>query len=91
MEINIKLRDQIFAVIENQIKANSPPETKVAYDRLRREGFDDFQTRQLIGQCLAVELFDVLKMRRVFDHERYIRNLNRLPEEPFEEDSEEEG
>ncbi len=84
METNEKLREQIFEIIKNQIKNNDPPETKLTYNRLRELGFDDFQTRQLIGQCLAVEMFDVLKYGKPYQNERYIKNLLALPKEPFE-------
>jgi hypothetical protein len=84
METNEILRQQIFNVIKNQMKDNNPPETKIAYDRLRKQGFDDFVTRQMIGQCVAVELFEVLKFGKPFDNERYIKNLSGLPKEPFD-------
>lgn len=66
------------------IKNNEPPETKSTYDRLQKQGFDDFQTRQMIGQCLAIELFDIMKHSKTYDNERYIKNLLALPKEPFE-------
>jgi hypothetical protein len=84
MEQNEKLREQIFEIIENQLRDNDPPETKATYDRLQKEGFDDFQTRQMIGQCLAVELFDVFKFGKPYNNERYIKNLKSLPKEPFD-------
>jgi hypothetical protein len=84
MEQNEKLREQIFEIIENQLRDNDPPETKATYDRLQKEGFDDFQTRQMIGQCLAVELFDALKFGKPYNNERYIKNLKSLPKEPFD-------
>jgi hypothetical protein len=84
METNEKLREQIFDIIENQLRDNDPPETKVTYDRLQKQGFDDFQTRQMIGQCLAVELFDVMKNRKPYNNQRYTKNLLALPKEPFE-------
>lgn len=84
MKINKELRDQVFEIVENQLRDNNPPETKAAYDRLRKEGFDDFVTRQLIGQCLIVELFDALKFGKPYNHERYIANLKALPKEPFD-------
>ena len=86
MEINSELRDQLFEIIDNQIKGNDPPETKLTYERLRGEGFDDFQTKQLIAQCLAVELFEMMKVQRLFDRDKFVENLNRLPEEPFEQE-----
>ena len=84
METNEKLREQIFKMIKNQIRDNDPPETKATYDRLRNEGYDDFQTRQLIGQCLAVELFGAMKLGKPYDNKRYVKNLLALPKEPFD-------
>jgi len=84
METNEKLREQIFEIINNQLRDNDPPETKTTFDRLQKQGYDDFQTRQMIGQCLAVELFDVLKHGRPYNNERYIKNLITLPKEPFD-------
>jgi len=84
METNEELREQIFEIIKNQFKDNDPPETKATFDRLRKQGFDDFQTRQLIGQCIAVELFEIFKFGKPFNNERYIKNLKALPEEPFD-------
>jgi hypothetical protein len=85
MEINTKMREQIFQIIKNQIKQNNPPETKLTFDRLRKEGFSKFETNKLIGQCIAVELFNVMKYKEPFNLERYIKNLLGLPKEPFEE------
>jgi len=84
METNEKLREHIFEIIKNQLRDNNPPETKNTYDRLIKNGFDDFQTRQMIGQCLAVELFDVIKFGKPYNNERYIKNLRALPKEPFD-------
>lgn len=84
MRTNKILREQIFEIIKNQLRDNDPPETKTTYDRLIKNGFDDFQTRQMIGQCLAVELFDVMKFGKPYNNERYIKNLKALPKEPFD-------
>ena len=84
MEANEKIREQIFEIIKNQLRDNDPPETKSTFDRLRKQGFDDFQTRQMIGQCLAVELFEVMKFGKPYNNARYIKNLLALPKEPFD-------
>ena len=84
MEENEIMRQQIFTVIETQIKQNDPPETKITYDRLRKQGFDDYTSRQYIGQCVAVEIFSVMKYGEEFNKERFIKNLLKLPKEPFE-------
>ncbi len=86
MEPNEELREKIFEIIKNQLKDSDPTETKTTFDRLREQGFDDFQTRQLIGQCIAVdvELFEIFKFGEPFNNERYVKNLKALPEEPFD-------
>ncbi len=84
MESNEILREQIFEIIKNQLRDNDPPETRITYDRLIQNGFDDFQTRQMIGQCLAVELFEVMKYKKPYNNERYIKNLKALPKEPID-------
>lgn len=84
MEINEVIREQTLQIIENQLKENDPPETKSTYDRLIKEGFNDLQTRKMLGQCVTVELFEVFKLGKPYNNERYIKNLGELPKEPFE-------
>ena len=83
MKTNEIMKAQILEIVKNQLKINDPPETKINYDRLRKEGFDDSQTKKMIGQCVSVELFEVLKFGKPYDNVRYIYNLSKLPEEPF--------
>ncbi len=82
MKINTQLRDEIFQVVNNQIKSNNPPDTKITYDRLIALGYSEFETHQLIGQCVAVEIFTVIKEQQPFNEARYIKNLKQLPKEP---------
>jgi hypothetical protein len=84
MEPNKIMRKQIFEIIKNQIRNNDPVETNLTYKRLINLGYSDFVTKQLIGQCIAVELFNIMKYQKPFDKERYIKNLNQLPKEPFD-------
>jgi hypothetical protein len=84
MKANTRIRKHIFQIIENQIAANDPPETAITFKRLKKEGFDDFTIKQLIGQCIAVELYNIMKYKQPSDELRYIKNLKNLPKEPFE-------
>ena len=84
MKVNTELRDQIFEIITTQIRLNDPPETKITYDRLVRLGYTAFEAKQLIGQCIAVELFGIMKEHTPFDEAGYIKNLEKLPSEPFD-------
>lgn len=84
MEDREILREQVFQIVSNQLEANDPPETKLTYDRLLQEGFNDLEARQLIGQCVIVELFDVMNSGKPFDQKRYEKHLKALPEAPFD-------
>lgn len=84
MKTNEILREQVLQVVENQLKDNKPPETKQTYDRLVQSGISDADARIYIGQCVAVEIFNIMKHGKPFDAERYTRNLNNLPKQPFD-------
>ncbi len=85
MESTEIIREQIFEIIKNQIESNTPPETRQTLKRLVDSGYSDQDARMLIGQCVAVELFSVLKLEKPFNNDRYVLNLKKLPEEPFDE------
>ena len=82
--MDTELRDQISEVIKNQIRSNDPPETKLTYDRLIALGYSEFETKQLIGNCVALEMFTVVKEQLPFNEARYVKNLKQLPKEPFD-------
>jgi hypothetical protein len=77
MESNEIMRRQIFEIIKNQIRNNDPVETNLTYKRLIKLGYADFVTKQLIGQCIAVELFNIMKYQKPFDKERYIQSTSK--------------
>jgi hypothetical protein len=83
MKAREQLRQQIFEIIDNQIKSNDPPETKQALNRLIKLGYSKDDAKMLIGQCISVELFDILKNKIPFNPDRYVKNLTKLPKEPF--------
>lgn len=85
MESNEIVRKQIFEIIKKQIKLNTPPETKQTFDRLKEIGYSDLDAKKLIAQCVAVEIYEVLKHKKPFNESRYISNMKKLPEEPFDD------
>ena len=78
------LREQIIEIVEKQISNNDPPETSLTFKRLISSGYKESDVKMLIGQCVSIEIFNVLKHGNTFDQERYVKNLNKLPKEPFE-------
>jgi hypothetical protein len=84
MKVNEHLRNAVFEVIDNQINTNDPPETALTLERLMNEGYSDFEAKQLMGQAVVIEVIDVLKNKKPYNEQRYIKNLKNLPNEPLE-------
>ena len=82
MEHNQRLKSAIIAVVDNQIELNDPPEIRQTLDRLIAEGFTENEGKELIGNVVVVEVFEVLKAGKPFDIKRYAAALARLPELP---------
>jgi len=80
--------EAILEAVKNQIRDNNPPETALTLARLLKSGESRENAMRLIACALSVELFAVLKNNEAFNEGRYVYNLNRLPELPFEESDE---
>ncbi len=81
---NPVLKHAILEVVNNQLKDLDPPETKQTYDRLVADGISDQEARRLIGCVVSSEIFNVLKQQQLFNHARFVKALNKLPELPWE-------
>jgi hypothetical protein len=82
MNQNHRLKSAIIEVVENQLEANDPPEIKQTLDRLIFEGFSENEAKELIGNVVVMEVFEVVKAGNPFDIKRYAAALARLPELP---------
>lgn len=71
-------------IIENQIAAGIPPETKQTLECLTAEGHSKEEAMRLIGCVVASEIFAVLKEGRMFDEASYVGALLALPVLPWE-------
>jgi hypothetical protein len=80
-----RAREVIFEAVENQIRKNDPPETKETLDRLIQSGQSREEALRLIAGVLANEMFEVMKSKRQYDNARYVANLARLPNLPWDE------
>lgn len=83
-DFNPRLKAHFLQIVQNQLDENDPPETKQTYDRLISEGISDEDARIYIAQALCVEVWDCIHNQNVFNLQRFVKNLNRLPEEPEE-------
>lgn len=68
----------IFTIINNQIRDETPPETKQTLDRLIAEGHAEKEAMKLIGEVVATEVFEVLKEGREYDNAKYVAALEAL-------------
>lgn len=78
------LKASILEIVNKQLKAGDPPETRQTFNRLIGEGISEADAKIYIGQAVAVEIFNVMKHNESFNLDRYRKNLSRLPEEPYE-------
>ena len=60
-------RAAIFQIIENQMRDDTPPETKQTYDRLIADGHSHEETMKMIGCVVTSEIFDVLKHHQPYN------------------------
>jgi hypothetical protein len=84
MDENPHLKSSILEVVDNQLQANDPPETRRTFDRLISEGYSEVEAKRLIGCVVSLELFDVLKKQEPFNPERFAKALNELPKLPWD-------
>ncbi len=83
MKHNKLLNKQIIETVNNQLRNNEPPETKITYQRLLDQGIPKERAKELIGVVLTAEIYDVLKKNEPFDKSRYEKMLNMLPDTNF--------
>ena len=76
------LKTAISEVVDNQLQANDPPETKRTFERLISVGYSEKKAKELIGFVVTSEIFDVLKQQQPFNPERFVKALDRLPKLP---------
>ncbi len=84
MEENPYLKSSILEVVENQLQANDPPETKQTFNRLISEGYSENEAKELIACIVSSEMFDILKKQEPFNHGRFVKALNELPKLPWD-------
>ena len=84
MQGNPYLKAAILEVVDNQISDNDPPQTRQTYERLLASGLEEPEARRLIGCVVVSEIFDILKKNEMFNLERFVAALERLPKLPWE-------
>ncbi len=84
MQHNPVLKKAILEVVDNQLRDDDPPETRLTLERLMQQGISEEEAKKYIGCVVTSESFDVLKNGETFDQQRYETALRRLPTLPWE-------
>jgi len=76
--------EALVEAVENQLRDNDPPETQEALDRLLVLGESRENALRYIASVLSVEVYEVMRNKESFNRSRYVKNLEALPNLPFE-------
>jgi hypothetical protein len=74
-------------IVDNQLRDNTPPETRQTLERLVADGHTLEDARRLIACVVSTEIYDILTTHRPFDETAYVAALQRLPILPWDEES----
>ena len=77
---NPALTKAILAVVDQQLRDNTPPETQRTFDRLVAQGYAPEDARRLIGNVVAQEIFAVMQREEAYNEQRYVAALQGLPD-----------
>jgi hypothetical protein len=80
-----ELRRVLLEIVENQLREDTPPETRATLERLIADGFSREQVLELIACVVSSEIFDVLKSGQPYQEARYLAGLRALPRLPWED------
>jgi hypothetical protein len=75
---NPRLKALILEVVENQVRASDPPETRQTCERLLAAGYSRKQALEMIGSALVEEIWGMLRERKAFDRARFTLLLEQL-------------
>lgn len=79
-------RATLVEAVENQLRDNTPPITRLTLARLQSEGYSRNDAVHLIVCVLSAEIFEMLEVKRVFDVPHYASLLEALPQLPYDPD-----
>jgi hypothetical protein len=82
---NPAVREAILEIVHNQVRDNTPPETRITFNRLLAAGHSREDAEELIACVVSSEINDMLKEGQEFNESRYSAALRRLPKLPSEE------
>lgn len=74
----------ILEAVENQLESNDPPKTRETLNRLLAMGIERGEALKYIACAFSVEIFGAVRHSESFNSERYDKNLDGLPDMPWD-------
>jgi hypothetical protein len=78
--INPRLHLSLHEVVAAQLWDDDPPEVWETAKRLQRLGYERHDILHMLGSVVTHEIWWALKEEKPYDHDRYVRALDALPE-----------
>ncbi|MCM1023974.1 MAG: DUF1841 family protein, partial [Prevotella sp.] len=75
---NPYLKQTLLEVVENQLRDNDPPMTRITFERLKNAGYTEQQAKEKIAAVVVGNLYDTLKYQKPFDGEQYCKELSEI-------------
>jgi hypothetical protein len=75
---NSALTEAILAVVDQQLRDNTPPETRRTFERLVALGYAPENAHRLMGNVVAQHIFAVMQRGEVYNEQRYTMALQSL-------------
>lgn len=75
---NPRLKKLILEVVDNQMRDNTPPMTRITFERLVSNGCTPQEAKEKIGSVVVCHIYDIMHDGMTFDGEKYVNDLQKL-------------
>lgn len=73
------VRQAIYEVLDNQLRDNDPPETRLTLNRLTALGYSEEAAREMIAYVIVSEIYEAMQGSK-FDRTGFAAKLYKLPD-----------
>lgn len=77
-QTNPRLKKLLLEVVENQLRNNDPPITRITFDRLISNGYTEAEVKERIAAAVIGKIYDMLRDGKSFNIEEYESELNSI-------------
>ena len=77
-QTNPRLKKLLLEVVENQLRNNDPPITRITFDRLISDGYTKAEAKERIAAAVIGQIYDMLRDGKSFNLEEYESELNSI-------------